>query len=464
MTQKLGTAAIIGGSIAGLMTARVLSEHFDRVMIFERDVLPAQPQHRAGVPQGMHIHAVLTKGRDLIEGFFPGFVDEVVQGGAPLIDHINDRRRLASYGWQPRFESELRMLLIGRPTLEYHIRKRVVALPNVTLEAGVRADELISENGVITGIVLAEGEAETERRVTADLIVDASGRSSNAPEWMEDLGFGAVTEMQVDAKWGYASRFYETPKDWPYDWKLINMWPQIRRTDAQRSRGGVLCPLDGGQCIVTLVGNAGDFPPRDEGGFLKFAESLFSPEIADFIKAAKPVSPITISRTTVNKWRRYDQLEKKPENFIVIGDAVAAFNPVYGQGMSCAAMEAKELGDGLSEWLKTNGADLSGFAPMAQARIATTGNFPWALSTGGDAVIEGVEGISPPAIEARAYSERATALGAIDPRFVVNFENMANLVSDHKWMFEPEVRKLVIANWDRLGQLSGAPAAPAPAQ
>ena len=463
MSRALGSAVIMGGSIAGLLAARVLSRHFDKVTLIERDVPSERPEMRAGVPQAPHIHAVLTKGRYLLDEFFPGIVDEVIAAGAIMIDHINDRRRLASYGWQPRFPTDLRMLLISRPLLEFHIRKRVAAIANIEFVGGTLALGLQEAAGTITGVIAAPvKDRENEKRIDADLVIDASGRSSNTPEWLEDLGFGKVEELLVDAKWGYSSRFFEKPSDWPYDWQLINMWPQIRRGDAQKTRGGVLCPQDGGRCIITLVGNAGDYPPRDEAGFLAFAESLISPEIADFIKRAKPAGPISVSRTTVNKWRRYDRLDKKPENFIVIGDAVAAFNPVYGQGMSLAALETRVLEDALNAWVAGNGSNLTGFAPLVQTKMIDTATFPWGASTGADSLVEGCEGGAAPNPAARAYGERASALGAIDKQFVLKFEEMANLVRDNKWMMEPDVRQLVIENWDRLGELSGAPACAPP--
>lgn len=464
MSKKIGQAIVIGGSVAGMLAARAIARHCGNVTILERDKIRASLDMRAGVPQAAHIHAVLTKGRNLLEQAFPGIVDEVIADGAIMIDHINDRRRLASYGWQPRFPSELRMLLVSRPLLESHIRARVSRLPNVQIETGMRVQGLTAQEGQVTGVIASPADNEDdERNLAADLVIDASGRSSNAPEWLEDLGFGTVKEMFVDAKWGYASRFYETLSPWPYDWQLINMWPQIRRNDAQKTRGGVLCPQDGGRCIVTLVGNAGDHPPRDDAGFLDFAASLVSPEIADFIRRAKPIGPINVSKTTVNKWRRFDQLERKPEKFIVVGDAVAAFNPVYGQGMSLAALEAKALDDSLTQWLEAGHDSLVGLAPMAQAKIAETGAFPWGASTGADSLVEGCVGASPPAPEVRAFSERAAALGSIHNDYVLKFEEMANLVRDNKWIADPEVKRTIVQNWDHLGQLVGAPSSNAPA-
>lgn len=461
MSQKLRTTLVIGGGMAGLLLAGVLSNHCENIIILERDHFVDASVLRSGVPQASHSHALLTRGQELFEEFFPGILSEILTTGARVIDHVNDRRRLVSYGWQPRFPSDLRMLLVSRATLELHVRRRVLAIPNVSLEQGVHVDDLLADGRKIVGVRL-EDTGDQVRELFGDLIADASGRSSNAPQWLEDLGFGTVEEQIVDAKWAYASRFFKHPDTWPHDWLNTIMWPQLRRSDPQKTRGGILSPLDGNRCMVTLVGNSGDFPPRDEAGFLAFARSLISPVIADFITSSVPLSPITFSRSTGNRWRRYDRLETSPENFVVVGDAVAAFNPVYAQGMSCAAIEAKELGLALGAWLSRTGPDLAGFARQVQDKIVAAGNFAWTMSTQADSVIEGVVGIEPPSKAALAYYERAMALGAVDPKFVVNCERMANLVGDNKWMADPDVERLVIENWDRLGDAAGAPSWPAP--
>lgn len=463
--KPYGKAAIIGGSIAGLLTARVLSDSFSEVAVFERDDLSGSPTTRSGVPQGHHIHAVLTAGRLIFERLFPSIVDEMTADGAILIDHINDRLRLAPYGWQSRFPSDLRMLLISRGLLESHVRRRVAAISNISIESGAWVQGLIGDAKGVGGIRVSNTADRDgpERTVPADLVIDAAGRRSNAPEWLQELGFGQVEEELVDARWGYASRFYQTPVPWPHDWKLINMWPQLRRTDPQKTRGGVLCQQDGGRCIVTLVGNSGDLPPKDEAGFLAFAESLVSPEIADFIRLAVPAGPISISRTTVNRFRRYERLDLQPDRFIAIGDAVGAFNPVYGQGMTAAALSAEKVGLEIDRWISEHSADLEGFATVAQAAVTGALRFPWNNSTASDSKIEGCEGslAQDPALS--AYVERVVAASAHDPDLVRKLEEMANLTRNADWMFADDVKAQIFARWNELGRLVGAPDAPAPA-
>lgn len=457
-------AVIVGGSIAGLLTARVLSESFEEVVVLERDDLTSAPSTRSGVPQGHHIHAVLTAGRLIFERLFPGIVDEVVGDGALLIDHIKDRKRLAPYGWQPRFSSDLHMLLITRGLLEAHVRRRAAAVDNIRIESGAWVQGFTGDTTAVTGVrVTPATDADGfETIIQADLVVDAGGRRSNAPDWLEELGFDRPEEDLVDARWGYASRFFKMPDTWSHDWNLINMWPQLRVDGPQKTRGGVLCQQDGGRCIVTLVGNSGDLPPKDEAGFLAFASSLTSPEIADFIRSAEPVSPITISRTTINRFRRYDRMVRKPERFVAIGDAVGAFNPVYGQGMTAAALSAEQVGLELERWVPDHGGDLTGFAPVAQAAVVKVLEFPWRNSTASDSKIDGCEGSLEQDPTVSAYVERVVAATSQDRELVRKLEEMANLTRNSDWMFEDDVKKKVIAQWDELGQLVGAPAMPAP--
>jgi 2-polyprenyl-6-methoxyphenol hydroxylase-like FAD-dependent oxidoreductase len=198
MSPRFGSAVIIGGSIAGMLAARALSRHFAKVTLLERDILGGSAEMRRGVPQASHIHAVLTKGRYLLDEFFPGIVEEVVDAGAIMIDHINDRRRLAPYGWQPRFPTELRMLLISRPLLEFHIRKRVNEIPNVEFVGSMLALGLNASEGKISGVVAAPvKDRDNAQRIDADLVIDASGRSSRTPDWLDALGFGKVEEMRL---------------------------------------------------------------------------------------------------------------------------------------------------------------------------------------------------------------------------------------------------------------------------
>jgi 2-polyprenyl-6-methoxyphenol hydroxylase-like FAD-dependent oxidoreductase len=216
-------AVVIGGSIAGLMAARALADFFEEVHVFERDEYPDTPAARRGVPQAHHAHGLLARGRHIIEGFFPGIVAEMIDDGALLIDQVQDRLRLAPYGWQDRFPSDLTALMITRTLLEASIRRRTLRIGNIRITDNTAVQGLTSAGNTVTGLVLAR-----RAHVEADLVVEAGGRGSSAHSWLEEHGFGRVEEEAIDARWGYASRFYRTPHPRPFDWTQFNKWPQVR--------------------------------------------------------------------------------------------------------------------------------------------------------------------------------------------------------------------------------------------
>jgi 2-polyprenyl-6-methoxyphenol hydroxylase-like FAD-dependent oxidoreductase len=215
----------------------------------------------------------------------------------------------------------------------------------------------------------------------ADLVVDASGRGSRTPEWLEALGYPRPAETVVDASLGYTSRIYRRPADFDADWQSL----YVQAMPPEVTRGGIIYPLEGDRWMVTLGGGDRDWAPTDEEGFLAFARGLPSPAIAEAIERAEPLSPITRYRATENRWRHYERLARRPERLVVLGDAVCAFNPVYGQGMTTGALAAAALGECLSAQRRRHpDGDLTGLAGRFQSKLARQNAGPWALATGED--------------------------------------------------------------------------------
>jgi 2-polyprenyl-6-methoxyphenol hydroxylase-like FAD-dependent oxidoreductase len=214
--------------------------------------------------------------------------------------------------------------------------------------------------------------------VRTALVVDASGRTSQAPRWLEALGYCAPKEVIVNADHGYSSRFYRIFPDAKRDWRALYVQP-APPTDV---RGGLIFPVEGNRWLVSLWGGAKDYPPNDDAGFLKFARSLRTPLLYETICQAEPLTAISSFRSTANRLRQFDRLPRQPENFVVLGDAACAFNPVYGQGMTTAAIEAVLLDALLARYRKTG--DLTGLAPEFQRRLARANSTPWMLATGED--------------------------------------------------------------------------------
>lgn len=380
MQNKTSRAIVIGGSMAGLITARILSEYFDQVTIIERDTLPDNPQHRNGVPQAHHLHTLLAHGQHLLNGLFPALDADLEAVGSPRVRWGLDTASLLLGGWIKRFDSGIRSNLVSRVTLEWIVRNRVNDLPNVNVITNSQVDQLLTspDQSTVIGVHITSRTDKSQANEYADLIVDASGRSSKAPAWLESTGYQAPQETLIDAQLGYATRWYQFPQPSPYEWKT--MLVQTRPAE-KLYRGGGMFVVEDNRLVLTLIGANKDYPPTDAEGFLKFAKSLKSPIIYDIIKDLEPISPIYGYRQMENRYRHYEKLSRLPENFIVIGDAACAFNPVYGQGMTAAAIEAIELGKLLSQ---TDLHNLQGFSRKFQKRLAKSVQGAWIMATGED--------------------------------------------------------------------------------
>jgi 2-polyprenyl-6-methoxyphenol hydroxylase-like FAD-dependent oxidoreductase len=388
-TDRSGHALVVGGSMAGLLAARVLSERFERVTIVERDRFPEGPAFRKGVPQSKHLHVFMMRGRRISERLFPGLGEELEEAGAVLVDMADDVEWLTPAGFAPRFPSGLPVLMCSRNLLEWAVRERVASLPQVRFLQKTGVTGLLPTpdgKGVAAAKVRSRDEGEgtrSEESLRAELVVDASGRNSKASKWLEDLGYAPPEETSINAHLGYTSRIYKRPERFDRDWKGI----YVQATPPLVTRGGALLPLEGDRWMVTLYGVDGDYPPTDEAGFVDFARSLRSPILYEAIKEAEPISAISGYRATENRMRHYENLPRQPDNFLVTGDAACAFNPVYPQGMTTAALGAEVL----EECLRESG-DLVGLGKRFQKKLAKSNAAPWLMATGEDFRVRGVEG------------------------------------------------------------------------
>jgi flavin-dependent dehydrogenase len=382
-------AVVIGGSLAGMLASRILVDHFDRVTLVERDRFPEGPVARTGVPQARHVHALLARGRGILEQLFPGLGAELTAAGAHLMDVAEDIAWLTPGGWGVRFRSGIIMLSCSRDLLDWMIRGRVAAQPGLRLHDRVQVTSLVAnaDRTRVLGVALRRhagpdggpaDPAPPARELAADLVVDASGRGSRLPQWLAALGYPPPQESVIDASLGYASRLYRRPA-------ARSGWTgaYLQAAPPARTRGGIILPIEGDRWLVTLIGGGGDHPPTDEDGFLEFLHRLPSPILYDAVRAAAPLSPITGYQATENRWRHYERLARRPEGLLVLGDAACAFNPVYGQGMTTAGLGALALDQALREQRRSNG-DLSGLAARFQQALAKVNEAPWLLAIGED--------------------------------------------------------------------------------
>ncbi len=393
-----GHAVVLGGSLAGLLAARVLAEHFERVTVVERDAFHADTAVRKGVPQASHVHALMRRGQQVLENLFPGLLDELLDDGAHLVDVAGEIAWLTPGGWGARFPSDLNIIGFTRPLLDLHVRRRLSYDPRVRILEETETLRLLpgargGGEGVFGIMASTRRPGSTnEEEVRADLVVDATGRGSRAPRWLEELGYEAPEETVVNGFLGYASRLYRVPAGFASNWKGA----YVQLAPPEHTRGGIMLPVEGGRWLVTLLGGGRDYPPTDEEGFLDFARGLSSPVIYDAIKSAEPLTTVRSHRATENRRRHYERLRRQPDNFLVTGDAACAFNPVYGQGMTTAALGALALDECLREQRRRQlGGDLSGLARRFQKRLAKANAAPWLLATGEDFRYREVEGSTP---------------------------------------------------------------------
>lgn len=391
-------AVVLGGSLAGLLAARVLSDYFDRVTLLERDVYPDNTDVRKGMPQANHVHGLMLRGRQVLEELFPKLQDEMIAAGAPLVDMANDVAWFTRAGWGVRFPSELKVLAFTRPMLDLHVRRRLAQNRKVEIRDNVEVLRVLrnSHSNRLTGVLISPRASEADRRVAtqldADLIVDATGRASRASRWLKDLGYEPPQEIVINAHIGYASRLYRIPENFDGNWSCA----YVQSAPPERKRGGILFSVEGNRWLVTLIGGGYDYPPSDEQGFLEFAESLPVPIIADAIRAAEPIAPIRTHRATENRLRNFESAKDLPENFLVLGDAACAFNPVYGQGMTIAALGALTLRECLGEQHKRRrDGSMRGLARRFQKRLWKVNKAPWLLATSEDYRYRETDGGSP---------------------------------------------------------------------
>lgn len=452
-------AVVIGGSMAGLLATHVLSDHFEQVTIIERDRLIGDAEARKGVPQGRHVHGLLARGAVIMGEYFPDLFPTLAKDGAILV-RLEDVRWNQLGVWMVPVPSPVKTLFQSRPFLEQHVRAQLAARDNVHIRDACEVSQLCAHNDRITGVVLRYRSGEQrEETLSADLIVDASGRGSRAPQWLNSLGYGNVQETSVKIDIGYATRIYRCPAHLPAGWKALLIFGR----PPDDKRGGVIFPIQGGYWIVTLQGSLRDYPPDDEAGFLEFARSLAQPDLYEAIKDAEVVTPIAVYKYSANRWRHYERMERLPEGFIIMGDAVCSFNPVYGQGMSVAAIEAQTLDRCLHEQeIFAGNNSVVDFTQRFQQAIARDIKTPWLLSTGEDLRYPGAEGKR--SLNTRLlnrYMRRVIELTTSDPHVTATLLRVRNLLKPLSTLFRPRIILAVLRH--ELAAFRQQPTVKAPA-
>ena len=375
-TEDFGRAVVVGSSIAGLTAAQILTNYFARVTIIDRDQMPAEPDFRRGVPQARHAHILLPRGQKILERYFPGLVDELLAKGAVAVDASRDIALFEDGDWRTSRAYGTRISInFSRPLLESVLYRRLAGHPRVEIMQGREAAglQMDKQGQRVIGLEMRDRHNTTTGQglLAADLVLDASGRQSRAPQWLESLGYPPPEEWHINAFVGYASRLYQIPPTFSNTWKTL----LIRPTPPDGTRGGIVVAVEGGRWCVTLIGVAEDYPPTNADEFLAFARSLPTSRLYEAIKDAPPLAEPAGYRLTDNRVRRYDRQSRYLEGFLVCGDAAFALNPVYAQGMTAAITGSQTLDHVLQAQHRR--PDLTGLAGAFQKQLSKSVGHLW---------------------------------------------------------------------------------------
>ncbi|GAA0907335.1 hydroxylase [Virgisporangium aurantiacum] len=423
--------------MAGLLAARVLADEYERVTVVERDPLPPAADNRRGVPQGRHGHTLLPSGADIIDELFPGLLGELVAAGAPRLDNYTAVRfvpdgvhRLAPPAPPVEFLHQA-----SRPLLEAAVRTRIRGLTNVEILDGCAFVGLVTSaaRDRVTGARVFRHGAPAEQVLTADLVIDATGRGSRTPTRLAELGYRRPPEDEVEIDLRYASRLIRfEPGAVPEQLTLIGPTPR-------RPRAMALFAYENDTWLFTVSGYAGHHPAADYRAMVEFAAPFAPPHIVAALRDARPLADVSTFRFRANRRRRYERMRRFPRGLLVVGDAMCSFNPIYGQGMSVAAKQAIVLRHCLR---RGDGRLARRFFRLAARPVGTA----WRMAVGADLALPQVDGPRSPAVRlGNAYVHRVLVAAEHDPVVAARFLRVSAFLDKPSRLMAPSIIARIIA-------------------
>ncbi|MEU5722228.1 FAD-dependent oxidoreductase [Micromonospora sp. NPDC047738] len=377
----MGKAVVLGGSVAGLLAARVLSDHAESVVIIDRDDLQVSGE-RPGVPQGTQLHALLPGGFLQLERLFPGFREQALAQGAieapPAArrNYLDGRRKVV-------VPDDADSLAGSRPLLEGLIRQQVLRLPNVKTVTA-RATGLVCDGAVTTGVHCdVGGLAGVE---SGDLVVDAMGRSSRLSDWLEQAGWERPVARRMPVHLNYATALFRRRETNPELAVVLALHSPGMSSDVA---GAAFFAVEDGRWMAMMAGYGENRPGRTADDFVHRLREQFPPEFGE-VAGGELLGDVQTYRHADSRRRDFHTLKRFPAGLVSVGDAVASFNPVYGQGMTAAALHAACL----SAYLRS-GPDLGAPARRFFALQKVVVDAAWSTSTSADLALPHVNGPYP---------------------------------------------------------------------
>ncbi|MEV6111533.1 FAD-dependent monooxygenase [Streptomyces sp. NPDC052109] len=426
-------AVVIGAGLAGMLAAAALSASVEEVIVLERDDLPDGPRHRRGLPQGRHAHLLMAGGLAAMDDLVPGtrMRERLLAAGAHEVALGQGLVALTPEGWFRRWRHEgPHMLTCSRALLDWVVRAAVLAGTNVRIRKA-QALELTGDARRVRGVRVSTPDGE--HALEADFVVDAGGRGSRVLTWLKELGLSGIEEKTVDAGLVNATRIYRRPAG-------AELFPvTLVQADPYRGRpgrSGMILPIEGGRWMVSLAGTRGGEPPADPDGFLRYTLDLPDPIVGRLISGAEPLTEVRINRSTSNVRRYLEKARHWPDGFVVLGDAVATFNPAYGQGMSVAALGAGVLG----AELRRGGVLAPGLGRRVQRGVARSVTAAWAMAVGQDVWFPQVRGARPGVADhlVTRYSRRMTKAATGSYRAAAALWDVTSLAAGPTRLLRPD--------------------------
>jgi 2-polyprenyl-6-methoxyphenol hydroxylase-like FAD-dependent oxidoreductase len=371
--------------------------------------------HRS-IPQGNHAHGLLVSGQTVLASLYPKLFAKLdalgsvhCRLGKEFVFYSSEGKR---YSFGPHVAAPrdlgLDFYQQSRGLLEHCVRQCTLEYSNVNFESDCLAQGLIYRHGRIAGVRYKQNG--NSNSLAADLVIDAGGRGSHAGRWLTELGFEVPEETTIGVDLAYASCKFRVPDDADRSERLIVF--DCARPDCPN--GAVMQIIEDDTWLLSLQGRFGDYPPSDEAGFFAFAKSLHTSRLYELIRGAERITDIVTFRYPSAVRRHYERLPALPDGFLVLGDAVTSFNPVYGQGMSVAAIQVEALQQLLAE-CADDGHGVADLARPFFSKAADIATNAWQLASDVDLAYPQTQGERPPDLNERlAYFAALDSLCADD--------------------------------------------------